>query len=112
MDGAAAFAAFYATFAELAALGINRVGVISARRRPGAADSDDAMPWPHVGSLALHRVIAGVAEAAAVLLVLVMAVLHHGAADLTVLAVPLGFGLVLLGRDAAEVKRVLVRGDQ
>jgi hypothetical protein len=111
VDGAAGFVAVYATLAELAALGINRVGVISARRRPGAT-GDDVMPWPHVGSLALHRVVAAVAVAAALLLVLVMAVLHHSAADLAALTVPLVFGLMLLGRDAGVIKRTLARGDR
>lgn len=107
MDGAAAFVAGYATLAELAALGINRVGVISARRQAGAVADGDTLPWPHVGSIALHRVVAAVAMTAAVLLALVMAVLHHSGADLAVLAVPVLVGLIALGRSATHVRAAL-----
>jgi len=103
VDGVAAFAAVYSTLAELAAMGIDRVGVISARRRPGGAD-EATMPWPHSGSIALHRVVAAVAIAAAVLLAAVFAVLHHTGPDLAVLAVPVLLGVVTIGRMAGQLR--------
>ncbi|HVT21465.1 MAG TPA: hypothetical protein VHE57_08775 [Mycobacteriales bacterium] len=106
MDGAAAFAAGYATIAEVGALGLRRLGVVVARRQPGALRGE-AMTWPHLGSAELHSVVAWVATAAAVLLACVMAILHHGAADLAVLAVPIVLGAVMLGRAASDVRHAL-----
>lgn len=108
MDGAVAFVGLYATLAELAAVGINRVGALTARRWSGA--TGDGMPWAHAGSLALHRVVAAVATAAAVSLAVVMAVIHHSGPDLGVLALPVVLGLTMLGRTAAHIG-IALRGE-
>lgn len=97
IDGAAAFTAIYATALELAALGLSKVGVISARRQAGVTDGE-ALPWPHLGSVALHSAISAVATVAAVVLVLVIGAIHHTGMDLAVLAVPLALGAVILAR--------------
>ena len=103
MDGAAAFTAVYAILIELGALGINRVGVITARRRPGA-DDDAVMRWPHTGSVALHRVVAAVAISAALLLATVFAVMYHSGPDLGTLAVPILLGVAAISRIASQAR--------
>ncbi len=104
MDGAAAFVAGYATLTELASFGLTRVGVITANRHTRRVSADGTLPLPHLGSLALHRVMAAVATGAAVLLALVFAGFHHSEADLAVLSIPVVIGLIALGRTAAQVR--------
>jgi hypothetical protein len=110
MDGVAGFAAGYALFTELAALGIMRVGVIAARRAAGVAEGE-SLPWPHDGSITLHTVVATVATVAAVLLALVIAAIHHSAVDLALLAVPVALGTVVLARQAARLRHDVERVD-
>lgn len=67
------------------------------------------MPWPHEGSVQLHSVVGWVAVTAAVLLASVMAVIHHGPADLTVLSVPILLG-ILMACHAVLTRRRPIRG--
>lgn len=104
MNVTVSLVAVYATVVEIAALGIGRLGVVSARRWTRTAD-ERVMAWPHVGSIALHRVVEAVATAAAVLLASVIALTDRGAPDVAVLGFPIVFGLLMLVRTAVRTAR-------
>jgi hypothetical protein len=91
-----AFAAGYALVMVGAAHGIDRVGRAGFRRRQTSGGSPDVTadaPWPELGSMTLHRVIAAVAVVASLGLVAVMLIRHHDGTDIATLAVPALLGL-------------------
>jgi hypothetical protein len=92
-----AFTAIYAAVMTGAAFGLDRVGRAGARRRLSASAPElatvDDMPWPELGSMALHTVIAAVAVVASLGLVAVMLIRHHDVADVATLAVPALLGV-------------------
>src|SRR4051794_23986512 len=105
MSSEVVFTPGYATAIGLAGIGLDRVGRGSARRRssgravPGAGAE---MPWPEVGSIAVHAAIAAVAVIASLALLAVMMIRHHSAADVATLVLPGLLGIAalrgLLGR--------------
>ena len=87
MSSEAVFAGIYATLVVLAAVVLDRVG--RARLRTGTRVPSLHEPtWPNLASVTLHTAVASVAAVAGLLVAAVVAVRHHGAADLGVLAVP------------------------
>jgi len=96
MSSEVAFTAGYATVMIALAVGLDRLGRAGARRRLLSRAPDSAAvadtPWPELGSMALHTVIAAVAVVASLGLVAVMLIRHHDAADLATLAVPVALG--------------------
>jgi len=100
-----AFAAGYAVVIVAAAFVIDHIGRASARRRMTSSDPPHGAvtdtPWPELGSIALHTVVAAVAVVASLGLVGVALIRHHGRVDLAVLAVPAVLAVVAL-RGLAE----------
>ena len=99
MTSEVVFAAGYAAVTVGAAFGIDRIGRAGVRRRitsPGSADPAGDTPWPELGSMALHTVIAAVAVVASLGLVAVMLIRHHEGADVATLALPALLGLAAL----------------
>jgi hypothetical protein len=108
LDGIAVFAAGYTTAVIAGALGLDWVGEVTARRRPGGARDEPAPSWPHSGSIAVHTVIATVAAVAGLLVVAAVAIGHHSLADLLVMAVPAALAVAVLrrfGRRLAAARR-------
>jgi len=103
----------YVLLLALGALGVERLGRVSTsprtsrvlaghRRAVGeqdaAAAGADPSHWPHTDSRALHEVIARVVAVAALVLALVVLLVHHSAADVAVLLVPLVVAVAVLTR--------------
>jgi len=112
MAGAAVFTAVYATAVVMAALGLDRIGAVSAHRRPGGArdESDNSIPWQHLGSMTVHTVVAAVAVAAALLVSLVMAIRYPSPGDALLLAIPTLLSLAVLRRFYRRL-RTATQGD-
>jgi len=95
-----AFAAGYAVVMVGAAFAIDHIGRASARRRLTSSDPPHGVvtdtPWPELGSIALHTVVATVAVVASLGLVGVTMIRHHAGVDVAVLAVPVVLAAVSL----------------